>query len=48
MGATAWLPLPVNGGIDLITLAAGEPVEKGIVPAVLFAGLIFFYGKRTQ
>ncbi len=31
--------------MDLIMLAATEPVIKGIVPAVLIAGLIFFYGK---
>ncbi len=31
--------------MDLIVLAASEPILKGIVPAVLIAGLIFFYGK---
>jgi predicted cation transporter len=46
MGATA-VTITSKWGIDLITLAAEEPVEKGIVPAVLFAGLIFFYGKAT-
>ena len=37
MGATA-VTITSKWGIDLITLAAGEPVEKGIVQAVLFAG----------
>ena len=31
--------------MDLIQMAASEPIIKGIVPAVLIAGLIFFYGK---
>jgi predicted cation transporter len=31
--------------MDLIQMAAGEPILKGIVPAVLIAGIIFFYGK---
>lgn len=31
--------------MELIELAATEPIIKGIVPAVLIAGLIFFYGK---
>jgi predicted cation transporter len=31
--------------MDLIELATEEPIIKGIVPAVLIAGLIFFYGK---
>lgn len=44
MGATA-VTITSKWGMDLIILAAEEPVEKGIVPAVLFAGLLFFYGK---
>src|SRR5512136_2360791 len=32
--------------MELIELAATEPIIKGIVPAVLIAGLIFFYGKN--
>jgi len=31
--------------LDLVELAAVEPIVKGIVPAVLIAGLIFFYAK---
>ena len=31
--------------MDLITMAGEEPILKGIVPAVLIAGIIFFYGK---
>jgi predicted cation transporter len=31
---------------ELITMAALEPIIKGIVPAVLVAGLIFFYGQK--
>src|SRR5512136_2956520 len=30
---------------ELVELALTEPIIKGIVPAVLIAGLIFFYGK---
>ncbi len=43
MGALA---VTVTGkwSIDLVKLAAEEPVAKGIVPAVLVAGLIFYYG----
>ncbi len=33
--------------IHLITEAATEPVVKGIVPAVLVAGLVFYYGKSA-
>jgi predicted cation transporter len=29
----------------LLAAAVTDPVSKGVVPAVLFAGLIFFYGK---
>ena len=32
-------------GFDLVKLAFEEPIVKGIVPAVLVAGLAFFYGK---
>ena len=31
--------------MELIELAGTEPILKGIVPAVLIAGIIFFYGK---
>jgi predicted cation transporter len=31
---------------ELISMAALEPIIKGIVPAVLIAGLIFFYGQK--
>ena len=31
--------------MDLVQMAAGEPILKGIVPAVLVAGIIFYYGK---
>lgn len=31
---------------ELIKMAAEEPIIKGIVPAVLIAGLIFFYGQK--
>ncbi|MFB3765816.1 MAG: DUF1646 family protein [Methanotrichaceae archaeon] len=37
-GLHGWRP-------ELVELAATEPIIKGIVPAVLVAGLIFFYGK---
>ncbi len=33
--------------MDLVLLAAEEPILKGIVPAVLVAGLLFFYGQKT-
>ncbi len=44
MGALA---VTVTGkwSIDLIKVAVEEPVARGIVPAVLVAGLIFYYGK---
>jgi predicted cation transporter len=46
MGALA---VTVTGkwGLELVKTAAEEPVMKGIVPAVLLAGLIFFYGKAA-
>ncbi|MGD0951760.1 MAG: DUF1646 family protein [Methanotrichaceae archaeon] len=31
--------------LDLLQMAASEPIVKGIVPMVLIAGLVFFYGK---
>src|SRR5271157_179498 len=31
--------------LDLVQMAASEPIVKGIVPMVLIAGLVFFYGK---
>lgn len=45
MGAAA---VSVTGkwGWDLIKTAVEEPVKKGIVPAVLLAGLLFFYARR--
>jgi len=45
MGAVA---VTVTGkwGLDLVKTAIEEPVRKGIVPAVLLAGVAFFYGKR--
>lgn len=38
----------VDGALnmELISTAAEEPIIKGIVPAVLVAGLIFFYGQK--
>lgn len=44
MGALA-VTVTSKWEIELVKTAAEEPVMKGIVPAVLFAGLIFFYGK---
>jgi len=46
MGAIA---VTVTGkwGAGLIEEAVSEPITKGIVPAVLVAGLIFFYGKAA-
>ena len=45
MGAAA---VTVTGkwGLDLVKTAVEEPVKKGIVPAVLLAGLAFYYGRR--
>ncbi len=45
MGAAA-VTATGKWSISLVQLAAEEPVAKGIVPAVLVAGLLFFYGKR--
>ncbi len=46
MGA---LSVTVTGkwGLDLVRTAVEEPVVKGIVPAVLVAGLLFYYGKSA-
>lgn len=33
--------------MDLVAMAAEEPILKGIVPAVLIAGLLFFYGQKA-
>ncbi len=45
MGAAA-VTVTSKWSFELIKLAAEEPVMKGIVPAVLVAGLIFFYGQK--
>ncbi len=45
MGASA-VTITSKWGYDLVKLAAEEPVMKGIVPAVLVAGLIFYYGQK--
>jgi len=44
MGALA-VTITSKWEFGLVKLAAEEPVMKGIVPAVLIAGLVFFYGK---
>jgi predicted cation transporter len=43
--ASKWF---VDGALnmELIKTAAEEPIIKGIVPAVLIAGLLFFYGQK--
>jgi predicted cation transporter len=46
MGAAA-VTVTSKWTIDLITLAAEEPIIKGIVPAVLVAGFIFLYGQKA-
>ena len=46
MGAAA-VTVTSKWTMDLITLAAEEPVIKGIVPAVLIAGFIFLYGQNA-
>ena len=33
--------------MDLVAMAAEEPILKGIVTAVLIAGLLFFYGQKA-
>ena len=45
MGAAS-VTVTSKWSFDLVKLAVEEPVIKGIVPAVLVAGLLFFYGKR--
>lgn len=45
MGAAA-VTITSKWSMELIKLAAEEPIIKGIVPAVLVAGLIFFYGQK--
>jgi predicted cation transporter len=45
MGALA-VTLTSKWSFELVKLAAEEPIIKGIVPAVLVAGLIFFYGQK--
>ena len=46
MGALA---VTVTGkwSVELLRTAAEEPIMKGIVPAVLVAGLVFFYGRAA-
>ena len=46
MGAAA-VTVTSKWSAELIKLAAEEPIIKGIVPAVLIAGLIFFYGQKA-
>jgi predicted cation transporter len=46
MGALA-VTITSKWSAELVKLAAEEPIIKGIVPAVLIAGLIFFYGQKT-
>jgi predicted cation transporter len=46
MGAAA-VTVTSKWSAELIKLAAEEPILKGIVPAVLVAGLIFFYGQKA-
>jgi predicted cation transporter len=45
MGAAA-VTVTSKWSMDLIMMAAEEPVLKGIVPAVLVAGFIFLYGQK--
>ena len=46
MGAAA-VTVTNKWTMDLVMMAAEEPVIKGIVPAVLVAGIIFLYGQKT-
>ena len=46
MGAAA-VTVTSKWSMELIKLAAEEPVMKGIVPAVLVAGFIFLYGQKA-
>jgi predicted cation transporter len=45
MGALA-VTLTSKWTLELVKMAAEEPIIKGIVPAVLVAGLIFFFGQK--
>jgi len=45
MGAAA-VSITGRWGVELILTAVKEPVTKGIVPAVLLAGLLFYYARR--
>ncbi len=45
MGAAA-VTVTSKWSIELVRMAAEEPVIKGIVPAVLVAGFIFLYGQK--
>ncbi len=45
MGALA-VTITSKWAMDLVILAGTEPIIKGIVPAVLVAGFIFFYGQK--
>lgn len=46
MGALA-VTVTSKWSMELVRMAAEEPIIKGIVPAVLVAGLIFFYGMKS-
>jgi predicted cation transporter len=46
MGAAA-VTVTSKWSLELIQLAAEEPIIKGIVPAVLIAGFIFLYGQKA-
>ena len=46
MGAAA-VTVTSKWSMELIKLAAEEPIMKGIVPAVLIAGFIFLYGQKA-
>ena len=46
MGAAA-VTVTSKWSMDLIMMAAEEPVIKGIVPAVLVAGFVFLYGQKA-
>jgi len=45
MGAAA-ATIASKWDLELVLTAVEEPIVKGIVPAVLIAGLVFFYGRR--
>ncbi len=46
MGALA-VTVTSKWGLELVRQAVEEPIARGIVPAVLVAGLVFFYGRRA-